>query len=312
MLGEYSWIEISVFGSVVAIAFLVDLFAHRSEQAISLKNAAGWSAVWIIVSLGFAIFIGLTHSWEHSSLYLTGYLLEKSLSVDNLFVFLAIFSSFSVRDKYQHRVLCYGIIGAVILRLIFVTIGASLIAVLGDWALIVFGFFVLWSALKMWRKSLNPDEEIVDFTHHWAVKLTHKFIPVASTLDGCHFFTLVDGHRRITPLFLCLVTMEVTDIMFAFDSIPAIIAITQETFLIYTSNIFAILGLRSMYFLLAAASRYLRQLEKAVIIVLVFIGLKMLSQVVGDFHISPLASLTVVAGILTAGILTSLFSPEKK
>ncbi|MDR1045063.1 MAG: TerC family protein [Candidatus Adiutrix sp.] len=309
MLGEYSWVELTIFCVIVAAALLVDLFAHKQDRAISMKNAAIWSVVWVSLGLGFALYVGLTHGRDQSYLYLAGYLLEKSLSVDNLFVFMAIFSSFAVRDEYQHRVLYYGIIGALILRLIFVAAGASLLAMFGQWAMTAFGLFVLWSAWKMWQESRKPEHETVDYTHHWAVGTARRFMPVSNVLHGHDFFAKIDGRWFMTPLFLCLATVEMADVMFAFDSVPAIIAITQEPFLVYTSNIFAILGLRSMYFLLAAAKRYLRHLEKAVIAILAFIGLKMLVQVLTGFHIDPLHSLAVVMGLLIAGLVGSLIWP---
>jgi len=310
MLGIYSWMEVSVFCLIVVVALLVDLFAHKQDKPISMKNAAVWSLVWVALGLGFGVYVGMDHGWEHGYLYLAGYLLEKSLSVDNLFVFMAIFSSFAVRDEYQHRVLYYGIIGALILRLVFVAAGASLLAVFNNWALTAFGLFVLWSAWKMWQESRKTDHEIEDYSNHWAVKTARRFMPVSQTLDGHNFFTKIDGRWYMTPLFLCLLTVEVADVMFAFDSVPAIISITQEPFLVYTSNIFAILGLRSMYFLLAAAKRYLIHLEKAVIAILAFIGVKMLVQVITGAHLPPLYSLAVVVGLLLAGIIGSLIFPE--
>ncbi len=311
MLGEYSWLELSVFCVIVVAALLVDLFAHKQDKPISMKNAAIWSLIWVTLGLGFGVYVGLEHGWDHGYLYLAGYLLEKSLSVDNLFVFMAIFSSFAVKDEYQHRVLYYGIIGALILRLVFVAVGASLLAVFDQWALTAFGLFVLWSAWKMWQESRKPDHEIVDYSHHWAGRAASRFMPGSNTLDGHNFFTKKNGRWFMTPLFLCLVTVEVADVMFAFDSVPAIIAITQEPFLVYTSNIFAILGLRSMYFLLAAAKRYLVHLEKAVIAILAFIGLKMLVQVFTGAHLDPKYSLAVVIGLLAVGIIASLLFPAK-
>ena len=311
MLGEYSLFEVGIFCVIVVAALLVDLFAHKSDEAISMKNAAIWSVVWVTLGLSFAVYIAMTHSTEQSFLYLSGYLLEKSLSVDNLFVFMAIFSSFAVRDEYQHRVLYYGIIGALILRLIFVAAGAALLNVFNNWALTAFGLFVLWSAWKMWQESRKPDHHIEDYSNHWAVSAAKKIMPVSTSLDGHNFFTKISGRWHMTPLFLCLVTVEIADVMFAFDSVPAIIAITQEPFLVYTSNIFAILGLRSMYFLLAAAKRYLCHLEKAVIAILAFIGIKMLVQVLGNVHMPPMVSLAVVVGLLAAGVIGSLVFPDK-
>lgn len=309
MLGQYSWAELSAFGFIVIIALLVDLLAHKKNEAISMRNAALWSLIWVGLGLGFAVYVGLGHGWDHSQLYLAGYLLEKALSVDNLFVFMAIFSSFAVKDEHQHRVLYYGIIGALILRLLFVAAGASLLALFGKWALLTFGLFVLWSAYKMWQASTTPGQDLVDYTHHWAVSRARRFMPVSNTLDGHKFFTKINGRRHMTPLFLCLIMVEISDVMFAFDSVPAIIAITQEPFLVYTSNIFAILGLRSLYFLLSAAKRYLIHLEKAVIAILAFIGIKMLAQVFIGTHLSPAFSLTAVLALLAAGVAASLIFP---
>ncbi|MGL4208748.1 MAG: TerC family protein [Candidatus Adiutrix sp.] len=310
MLGSYSWVEFSIFGLVVLVALIIDLFAHKKDEPISMKNAAIWSVIWVGLGLGFAVYIALTHGREQSYLYLAGYLLEKSLSVDNLFVFMAIFASFAIKDEYQHRVLYYGIIGAIVLRLIFVALGSSLLLFFGKWALTAFGLFVLFSAWKMWQQSQKPENEIVDYTHHWAVGTASRFMPVSKTMDGRNFFTKIDGRWHMTPLFLCLMTVEVADVMFAFDSVPAIIAITQEPFLVYTSNIFAILGLRSMYFLLAAAKRYLCHLEKAVIAILAYIGLKMLLLVADIIHIAPIFSLGVVAFLLLLGIIASFIFPK--
>ncbi|MDR2726025.1 MAG: TerC/Alx family metal homeostasis membrane protein [Candidatus Adiutrix sp.] len=308
---EYSWAEIAVFAVIVTAAFWVDLRAHREHQAVSLKNAALWSGVWVALGLGFAGWVGLRHGLDDSLLYLTGYVLEKSLSVDNLFVFLAIFSSFGVRDEYQHRVLHYGILGAIILRLLFVAVGTSLLAWFGPWALTAFGLFVLWSAFKLWQESRKPKEEIVDYSGHWSVRAVRRWLPVSDSLDGSRFFTRQNGRLMVTPLFLCLVTVEVADVMFAFDSVPAVIAVTEKPFLIYTSNIFAILGLRSLYFVLAAAARLLAHLGKAIIAVLGFIGLKMLTQAAFGFHLPPLVSLSVVLPLLAAGVAGSLVFPAE-
>jgi tellurite resistance protein TerC len=251
-------------------------------------------------------------------LYLSGYFLEKSLSVDNLFVMMAIFSSFSIRGPYQHRVLYYGIIGALVLRMVFVAAGTTLIELFGTYALVGFGLFVLWSAWKMWQQMKKPKEDIEDYSDHWSVRFTRRFIPVSNTLHGHNFFVKEPAEPggkpvwKATPLFLCLVVIELCDVMFAFDSIPAIIAITQDPFLVYTSNIFAILGMRSLYFLMAAASNMLVHLEKAVIVILAYIGVKMLVGVGLDFHIPPMLSLAVVLGLLTLGVVASLIWPGKK
>lgn len=311
MLGEYSLFEMLLFVLIVVVSLWTDLRAHRNDQVISVKNAAAWSAVWIALALAFCGYVGVTHGTNDASLFLTGYLLEKSLSVDNLFVIMAIFASFSIKDEYQHRVLYYGILGALVLRLLFVAAGTTLVAIGGKFVLGLFGLFVLWSAWKMWQSMNSEHKEIEDYTEHFAVRWTKKLFPVHPYLSGHDFFIRSNGVLHATPLLLCLVTVEMADVMFAFDSVPAIIAVTEKPFLVYTSNIFAILGLRSLYFLLAAAKRYLCHLEKAVIGILVFIGIKMMAGVAGLGHINPMVSLCIVLGLLVIGIAASYIFPEK-
>ena len=308
---HYSIGNIAIFAIFVVGALYVDLHSHKKDEPVSAKSAAIWSAFWVALSLAFAMYVGFTHGKDQASLFMAGYLLEKSLSVDNLFVFMAIFSSFGVKDKYQHRILYFGIIGALVLRMIFVALGSSFIALFGKVALTGFGLFVLWSAWKMWQASKNDsDEEIVDYTDHWSVKMVKKFIPVYPHKVDHDFFHKDNGQWKVTPFFLCLVCVEFADVMFAFDSVPAVIAVTQEPFLVYTSNIFAILGLRSMYFLLAVAKRYLCHLEKAVIAILVFIGTKMILDVFGVVHLTPSISLAVVATLMIFGVFLSFCMPE--
>ncbi|MDL2210422.1 TerC family protein [Desulfovibrio sp. OttesenSCG-928-O18] len=318
MLGHYSTANFIAFLVIIAVFLWIDLHAHKKDEPITLRNAAVWSCIWIALALAFGVYVGVTHGIDDMSLYLSGYFLEKSLSVDNLFVMMAIFSSFSIRGAYQHRVLYYGILGALVLRMIFVAAGNTLVQLFGAYALAAFGIFVLWSAWKMWQQMRKPNEEIEDYSDHFSVRFTRKFIPVSTTLHGHDFFVKEPQEEggaaiwKATPLFLCLVVIELCDVMFAFDSIPAIIAITQDPFLVYTSNIFAILGLRSLYFLMAAASNMLVHLEKAVIIILAYIGVKMLLGVSGVIHIPPLVSLAVVLGLLAGGVAASFIFPEKK
>lgn len=303
--------QIILFGAVVVAALILDLYSHKKDQPISLKNAILWSAFWVFVSIVFAGYIYTTQSAERASLFLSGYFLEKSLSVDNLFVFMAIFSNFAINDKYQHRVLYFGIIGALILRFIFIGIGTSLLLV-SKWVLVAFGVFVLWSAWKMLQSNEAAEDGEEDYTNHWSVRLTKKIFNVHPKIQDHDFFKRIDGKLLITPLFLCLVAVEIADVMFAFDSVPAVISITQDPYLVYTSNIFAILGLRSMYFLLSAAKRYLVHLEKGVILLLVFIGVKMILSALDILHISPNLSLVVVFVCLSGGIAASYFFPEKE
>ncbi|MDR2893589.1 MAG: TerC/Alx family metal homeostasis membrane protein [Deltaproteobacteria bacterium] len=314
MLGDYSLFSVAIFSVLVLICLVVDLRAHKADSVISAKSAGLWTCFWVALALAFGGYIWASHGVEDFSLFISGYLLEKSLSVDNLFVMMAIFTAFSVPDRYQHRVLYYGIVGALVLRLLFVALGTAILQSFA-WMAILFGLFVLWSAWKMWRAMHSQHEEIEDYTDHWSVRLTKKFMPVHPRLAGHDFFVheLVGDKMRwaATPLFLCLAAIEISDVMFAFDSVPAIIAITQKPFLVYTSNIFAILGLRSMFFFLAAAKRYLIHLEKAVIIILVYIGIKMIAQYFG-WHIHHLISLSVVLGLLVLGVLASFAFKSKE
>lgn len=312
MLGDYSIYSVLLFSGIVFLCLLVDLRAHRKDEAVSAKSAGIWTLFWVAVSLAFSGYIWLSHGAHDFSLFIAGYLLEKSLSVDNLFVMMALFASFSIPDKYQHRVLYYGILGAIVLRLLFVALGSSLLLIFGPYALAAFGLFVLWSAYKMWSSMNKGSEELEDYSNHWSVNLARRMLPVHPRLEGHAFFVLANARRAATPLFLCLICIEIVDIMFAFDSVPAIIAITEKPFLVFTSNIFAVLGLRSMYFFLAAAKRYLRHLEKAVIGILLYIGLKMLAQVIFDLHIHPMLSLGIVAALLALGVLSSLLSPGRE
>jgi tellurite resistance protein TerC len=308
--GGYGFWDILPFILIVLGALYIDLTSHKEDKPISIKNASIWSCVWILVSLGFAGFIGAVHGTEKASLYLSGYFLEKSLSVDNLFVFMAIFASFGIKDKFQHRVLYFGILGAIVLRFLFIAFGTGL-AMMSDYVLLLFGGIVLYSAYAMWRESNNDKEDDIDYTQHVVVKWFGKIWPVHTKLDGHNFFTVQNGIKMITPLFLCLGVIEVSDVMFAFDSVPAVISITQDPYLVYTSNIFAILGLRSMFFLLSAAKQYLCHLEKGVIGILVFVGFKMIAGFFG-YHVSPNVSLTIVLGGLALSMIASFIFPENK
>ncbi|CAK7033091.1 MAG: Putative membrane-bound redox modulator Alx [Desulfovibrio sp.] len=318
MIDHYSTVNVLVFLVIIAVFLWVDLHAHKKDEPISVRDAAIWSCIWISVAGAFGAYVGVTHGADAAWLYFAGYLLEKSLSVDNLFVIMAIFTAFAIKDKYQHRVLYYGILGALVLRLLFIAAGSTLVEMFGPYALAAFGLFVLWSAWKMWQHMHKPKEDIEDYSDHWSVRFTRRFIPVSPTVQGHDFFVKepdVPGGKHIwkaTPLFLCLIVIELCDVMFAFDSIPAIFAITQEPYLIYTSNIFAILGLRSLYFLMAAASRMLVHLEKAVIIILGYIGIKMLVGVATGSHIPPFVSLAVVIGLLAGGVAASLIWPAQE
>jgi len=298
-----------VFVLVVVAFYVTDLMSHRKDQRLSVRKAALWSALWVSLSLSFSVFLFYSQGAEEMTLFLTGYFLEQSLSIDNMFVFMAVFASFSIGDRYQHRVLYYGIIGAVVLRLLFVALGTSLFS-LGDWVLVLFGVLVLWTAWKMWQATGQDACQVTDYTHHWSVRLTRKILPIHPRLQGHNFMVRNGDSLAFTPLFLCLVCVEVVDVVFAVDSVPAVIAVTRKPFLVYTSNIFAVLGLRSLYFLLCAARRSLVHLDKAVVTILAYVGIKMLLAGSGISHIPSVVSLCVVLGVLALGMLTSILFPS--
>ncbi|NLC22801.1 MAG: TerC/Alx family metal homeostasis membrane protein [Halomonadaceae bacterium] len=326
-------VTIAVFVGLVVVALIVDLMSHRKDKPLTLLNASLWSIFWVLVSLAFAGYLYLSHGSSVASLYLTGYALEKVLSVDNLFVFMAIFTWFKVPDEYRHRVLYWGIIGAIVFRMVFVVIGTSLLS-FGPWVEIGFALIVAWTAVVMMRGGEGGDDT-ADYSEHIAYRATHRLFPVWPKLHGHHFFVkrkdldeemqkpenqgmspLGKGVFFATPLFLCLTVVEVSDVMFAFDSVPAIIAVSREPLIIYSAMLFAILGLRTMYFVLEALKRFLSHLEKAVVALLFFIAAKLALNATDHlfhhgYHIEPNTSLIVVLCVLTIGIAASIIFPEK-
>ena len=324
-----------VFIALAVGAIFIDLVMHRHDKPISLKSAALWTVFWILVAMAFAGFLYIHHGAEVASLFITGYALEKVLSVDNLFVMMAIFAWFAVPDNHRHRVLYWGVIGAIVFRGIFVAIGASLLT-LGPWVEMVFAVIVGWTAIMM-LKSGDDDDAIEDYSQHIAYRLVKRFFPIWPKLKG-HAFLLnqkeVDeelakpenkditvgriGKAALyaTPLMLCLAVVELSDVMFAFDSVPAVIAVSREPLIVYSAMMFAILGLRNMYFVLEALKQYLAHLEKAVIVLLFFIAVKLALNATGHlwhhgYNISANASLFVVLGVLAVGIIASVLFPGK-
>lgn len=297
------WIAFTLLiGFVIAIDLGV---GQRRAHAPSMKEAAVWSVVWIAAALAFNAFIWDVMGPQKALEFLTGYLIEKSLSVDNLFVFIMIFSFFGVAPDAQPRLLKWGILGAVILRAIFVLVGAALLARF-HWMIYVFGAFLVFTGIQMMRHDEN---ESVHPERNPLVKLTCRLLPVHSAFDNAHFFTRVDGKLMATPLLVALVAVESTDVIFALDSIPAIFGITQDPFIVYTSNIFAILGLRALFFLLAGMMGMFRFLKAGVAIVLVFVGVKM--TIMGWIHIPIGWSLGVVGSILALSVALSVAFPRK-
>lgn len=321
---------------VLAIgAIFIDLFMHRGDKQISLKNAICWSIFWVAIAMAFAGFLYIHHGSEVASLFVTGYALEKVLSVDNLFVMMAIFSWFAVPDRFRHRVLYWGIIGAIIFRGIFVAIGTGLLS-LGPYVEIVFALIVAWTAVMMLRSGDDSDE-IEDYSQHLAYRLVKRFFPIWPKITGHAFLltqkevdaelakpenkdiTIGRGKKAAlyaTPLMLCVAVVELSDVMFAFDSVPAIIAVSREPLIVYSAMMFAILGLRTLYFVLEALKQYLVYLEKAVIVLLFFIAIKLGLNATDHiwhhgFSISASTSLFVVIGVLAIGIFASVLFPEK-
>ena len=274
---EYPFWVWAFFFAVVLIALFVDIgIVNRTAHVPSRKETVAWSIVWVSIALAFNGFIFWQFGAAHAKLFLTGYLIELSLSVDNLFVFLLIFSFFKVPKKYQHRVLFWGIMGALVMRMIMIFAGAELVERF-HWIIYVFGVFLVYTGLKMFQNSednFEPHESMI-------VKFATKYIRISKHYDGDKFFVIKDGVRTGTLLLLVLIVVEFTDLVFAVDSIPAIFGITTDRFIVYTSNIFAILGLRTFFFLLADLADRFHYLKYGLAFVLTFIGVKMLLPLLG-------------------------------
>ncbi|MFH6974023.1 TerC family protein [Neisseria sp. 23W00296] len=306
-----------VFAAAVLAMIAIDMLTLKKSGAhkISSKEALAWTIVWIAVSCAFAgwLYWEIAHNQAYGHElaktkvmeYFTGYVLEKSLAVDNLFVFLMIFGYFKVPPQYQHRVLLYGVFGAIVLRALMIFVGAVLVSRF-EWILYFFGAFLLYTGIKMIKQGGEEDE---DLSQNKILQWLQKHIRVSKNLNGEKFFTRENGRRMATPLLLVLVMVELSDVVFAVDSIPAVFAVTTDPFIVLTSNIFAILGLRAMYFLLADMADRFVFLNYGLAFVLSFIGIKML--VMHWIHIPVGTSLAVVFGALGASILTSLAYSRK-
>lgn len=298
------WVGFNLF-VLMMLALDLGVF-HRKEHAIKVKEAIIWSGVWIMMALLFDLgiwkFMGEVQAIE----FLTGYVIEKSLSIDNIFVFILVFGAFQVPAIYQHRVLFYGILGALVLRGIFIFAGVALIEKF-HWIIFVFGAFLIYTGYKIARDKgtkVNIDDNPI-------LNVAKKIIPFTTTYHGKKFFTKENGKRLATPLMLVLILVEFTDLIFAVDSIPAILSITNDPFIVYTSNVFAILGLRSLYFALAGSMQYFSYLHYGLAVILSYVGVKML---ISDMYkIDPFISLGVIAIILMVSIVASLIwkKPEK-
>ncbi len=278
---------------------------QRRAHAPSMREAAGWSALWIAVALLFNAWLWHIDGKEKALEFFTGYLIEKALSVDNLFVFIMLFAYFGVAPDQQPRVLKWGIIGAIIMRGIFIAVGAALLARF-SWVIYLFGAFLVWTGLRMVlhrEGEVHPERNIF-------VRLSRRFLPVSTAYDGAKFTTRVNGTFMFTPLFIVLLVVESTDVIFAIDSIPAIFGITSDPFIVFTSNMFAIMGLRALYFLLAGALHLFRYLKAGVALVLVVVGVKMC--LAGVYHVPVEASLGIVALLLGGAVALSLLHPAPR
>jgi tellurite resistance protein TerC len=293
------WQWVGFLGFVLAMLALDLGVLNRKDHVIRPREALGWSALWIALGLAFGGFVWARYGSELGLQYLTGYVIEKSLSVDNVFVFVVVFGALGVPAKYQHRVLFWGIVSALVLRGGMIAGGAALLHRF-HWIMYVFGGFLLLTGVKLFltRNAVPHPEQSAWF------QALRRVVPATPRLDGNRFFTVENGRRLATPLFFALALIEVTDVLFAVDSIPAIFAVTDDPFIVFTSNVFAILGLRSLYFLLASFVERFTYLKPSLALILVFVGVKML--VVDVVKVHPAVSLGVILAILSAGVLASL------
>jgi tellurite resistance protein TerC len=318
------------FFALVALLLALDLgVLHRKATEPSLKSAASWTVAWVCLGLAFSVVVYLIyeHAWFGAQMrgaagddsatitsapggsgsdaaitYVSAYLLEQALSVDNIFVMSLLFHSFRVPVKYQHRVLFWGILGAIVFRIVMLGGGAYL-AHRFTWIFYVFGGYLAWQGVKLLRET---DGEDGDHDKSLVVRLLRRFVRVVDGDHGGRFTVMIDGRRALTTVAVCLVVIELTDIVFALDSIPAVLSVSQDTFIMVTSNIFAILGLRSLYFVLAGAMSTFKYLKLALAVLLILIGAKMIAH---DFyHVSHVVSLALIAGIIGAGVLASILS----
>lgn len=298
------WISFTI-GILVLLIIDLSLFGKGSHHKNQVKTSLIESGIWIFLALAFNLWFAFSYGQELGLQFLTGYLVEKSLSIDNLFVILLIFSSFKIPNAFQHRVLFFGVLGAIVLRAIFILLGAQLLHHF-HWILYIFGFILIVTAIKF----LTESDDKIEAKESWSILLIKRFIPTTDRQEGNHFFIRENKILKATPLFLALVVIEITDVVFAVDSIPAVFSITQDAFVAFASNIFAILGLRALYFVLADWVSKLRYLKPGLAAILGFIGFKMLAS---DFiKIPSSVSLLVIFSILTTAGLSSWYVAKMK
>jgi tellurite resistance protein TerC len=297
------WAWAALVAGIVTLLIVDLLLVHRKPHEISLKEAAIESAVWVSLGLAFGVVLLVWQGGQAGSEYYAGFLIEKSLSIDNVFVWAVIFSFFAVPKAFQFRVLFWGIFGALVLRAIFIFAGVSLIERF-DWILYVFGAFLLYTA---WKIARHDENEQVDYNANIAMRIVRRLVPTTNAYDGQKLFTKANGKRFATPLFAVLVLIEATDVVFAVDSVPAILAVSREPFIVFAANAFAIMGLRSLYFLLGGMQGKFRYLNVGLGVILAFVGVKML--LVGEpfeLHLPTYVSLGVIASVITVAVVASL------
>jgi len=302
------WVWAALLAAITVMLVVDLLLVHRTAHVITFKEAAIESAIWISIGLTFGLVILWWQGGQAASEYYAGFLIEKSLSVDNVFVWAVIFSFFAVPKQYQFRVLFWGIFGALVLRGIFIFAGVELIESF-EWILYIFGGFLLYTAVKIARHDEN---EVVDYDQNIVMRLVRRFVHTTDDYDGQKLFTKVNAKRVATPLFAVLIMIEATDVVFAIDSVPAILAVSRETFIVFASNAFAILGLRSLYFLLGGMQGKFRFLNVGLGVILAFVGIKML--LIGrpvEYHMPIPLSLAFIFGVLTVSIVASLRADER-
>lgn len=294
-----------IFNIVVLSILALDLLVfHKRSHVVSFKEALTWSGVWIVLALLFNVYIYFAIGKVSAINFLTGYLIEKTLSIDNLFVFLLIFNYFQTPESSMHKVLFWGILGAIVTRALFIFLGVTLVSKFHP-IIYVFGVFLIISGIKLGfekNKKIHPEKNLL-------LKLSRYFLPVTKEYVNDHFFVKIDTRLFATPLWVVLLSIETTDIIFAIDSIPAILAITYDPFIVYTSNIFAILGLRALFFLLSGSLKLFKYLHYGICAILVFVGLKMLFSDL--FYIPPLIAFAIVFLFITLAIVSSIFLQRK-
>lgn len=300
------WAWVGFLGFITLMLALDLGVFNRHAHTVKLREALAWCAVWFGLAMAFNLLISLKMGPQPALEFFTGYIVEMCLSVDNVFVFIVIFQYFRVEPRYQHRVLFWGILGAVLMRALFIFAGISLITAF-HWIIYVFGAFLVYTGIKL---AIPKKDDGFEPEKNPLVKLARRFLPVTPQFEGGHFFTRIQGKLHATPMFLVLLIVETTDVMFALDSIPAVIAITRNEFIVFTSNIFAILGLRSLYFAVSGIMQLFRFLNYGLALILSFVGIKMIASHWVDISIH--LSLGIIGSVLACSILASVLFPAAR